>query len=101
MPALNAAIEAAHAGGLGKGFALVAQEVRALSEAARRTGKDISHKAGIINNAFVDIGLTNARLSESDNASASKSQADVREVLERFTQCTPLLAETRTGQDGR
>ena len=57
--ALNAAIEAAHAGERGKGFAVVAHEVRALSNAARDTGKRITQKITLINEALDKIGETN------------------------------------------
>ena len=86
MLALNAAIEAAHAGESGKGFAVVAQEVRALSEAARLTGKRISDKAGLINKALVDIGVTNERVASRDRAAVEESERQVHEVLERFKQ---------------
>ena len=84
MLALNAAIEAAHAGEKGRGFAVVAQEVRALSEAARKTGKLISDKAGLINQALVQIGITSESVASRDKAAAAESETQVHEVLARF-----------------
>jgi len=93
MLALNAAIEAAHAGAAGRGFAVVAQEVRALSEAARSTGKRISGTVGLINEALVEIGKKNERVSTRDQQAVSDSQEHIRTVLARFNQRTTRLAE--------
>jgi methyl-accepting chemotaxis protein len=93
MLALNAAIEAAHAGAAGRGFAVVAQEVRALSEAARATGKSITSKVGVISAALIEIGVSNARVSERDQQSVADSQEHIRTVLERFSDRTTRLAE--------
>ena len=93
MLALNAAIEAAHAGAAGKGFAVVAHEVRALSEAARSTGKRITNTVGLISTALTQIGAKNERVASRDQQSVSDSQQHIRTVLERFNQRTRGLAE--------
>jgi len=93
MLALNAAIEAAHAGAAGKGFAVVAHEVRALSEAARSTGKRITGTVGLISTALVEIGTKNERVSSRDQQAVTDSQEHIRTVLERFNQRTSRLAE--------
>ena len=92
MLALNAAIEAAHAGTVGKGFAVVAHEVRALSEAARSTGKRITGTVGLISAALVEIGTKNERVAERDQQAVAESQEHIRTVLERFGQRTSRLA---------
>jgi methyl-accepting chemotaxis protein len=92
MLALNAAIEAAHAGEVGKGFAVVAHEVRALSEAARTTGKRITGTVNLISTALVAIGAKNEKVSSRDQQAVADSQEHIRTVLERFNQRTTRLA---------
>jgi methyl-accepting chemotaxis protein len=53
--ALNAAIEAARAGEQGRGFAVVADEVRKLAE---RTGRSTGEIGGLINTIQAEIGQT-------------------------------------------
>jgi methyl-accepting chemotaxis protein len=93
MLALNAAIEAAHAGAAGKGFAVVAHEVRALSEAARSTGKRITTTVGLINSSLGEIGAKNERVSSRDQQAVTDSQEHIRTVLGRFKERTTELAE--------
>jgi methyl-accepting chemotaxis protein len=93
MLALNAAIEAAHAGAAGKGFAVVAHEVRALSEAARSTGKRITNTVGLISSALTEIGAKNERVASRDQQSVTDSQEHIRTVLGRFKERTTELAE--------
>ncbi|HVO48866.1 MAG TPA: methyl-accepting chemotaxis protein [Steroidobacteraceae bacterium] len=93
MLALNAAIEAAHAGESGKGFAVVAAEVRSLSNAARETGKHITRKVSVINDALVRIGTTNEQVASRDEAAVNAADEQIRGVLARFAASTRELSE--------
>jgi methyl-accepting chemotaxis protein len=91
MLSLNAAIEAAHAGESGKGFAVVATEVRSLSNAARDTGKQITKKVGLINEALARIGKTNEEVAARDEQAVQASDERIRSVLARFERSTAAL----------
>jgi methyl-accepting chemotaxis protein len=91
MLSLNAAIEAAHAGESGKGFAVVATEVRALSNAARDTGKQITKKVGLINEALARIGRTHEEVAARDDRAVQDSDERIRAVLARFERSTAAL----------
>ena len=92
--ALNAAIEAARAGEAGRGFAVVADEVRKLSTASGDTGKKIAEKAKLVSDAI----LASARLVETstsrDIESFKVSEASIQEVLGDFTRLLDVLAQS-------
>lgn len=78
--ALNAAIEAARAGEAGRGFAVVADEVRKLAEQSMEATKEIS---SIINNALKQTQITVQRSVEMEKSLKSQNEA-VNNTIEFF-----------------
>ena len=58
--ALNAAIEAARAGEHGRGFAVVADEVRQLADESARAAEDVTHTTNAIRDQVEDVTATMA-----------------------------------------
>lgn len=90
--ALNAAIEAARAGEQGRGFAVVADEVRKLAE---RTAKATDEIAGLISAIQGGIdGTVTSMKSANQQADASVALvADTETALHRIDECSRAVAE--------
>lgn len=95
--ALNAAIEAARAGEAGRGFAVVADEVRKLSNASGDTGKRIGSKVESITASIQATSAVAARLNEQDQQLISNSQSRVASVVDRFENAASGIQQASEG----
>lgn len=86
--ALNAAIEAARAGEAGRGFAVVADEVRKLSTMSGETGKHISGKMEEVNQKIDTAIQVSRRFAEHDAEMVASSEQIIETVLDRFRGAT-------------
>ncbi|MDC7240013.1 MAG: methyl-accepting chemotaxis protein [Spirochaetales bacterium] len=90
---MNAAIEAAHAGDAGKGFSVVAEEIRKLAEASAVNSKDISAKLASMTEGVqtaVDAGAIT-------NQSFEEINSRVRDVTLSFHQISSAASSMDDG----
>lgn len=94
--ALNAAIEAARAGEAGRGFAVVADEVRKLSSLSGETGMKIAETVEMASKAINDALAVSHQYARDDEALVRRSGEQIGEVVERFRgAATHLMESTR------
>jgi len=83
--ALNAAIEAARAGEAGRGFAVVADEVRKLSTLSSNTGQNMTEKVTVINDAIAKAFRVAEQSAANDGEVLGQSEESIRLVMRDFT----------------
>jgi methyl-accepting chemotaxis protein len=100
--ALNAAIEAARAGEQGRGFAVVADEVRALAERTSRATREIGEMIKSIQNetrCAVSSMEDGVREVEQGTNEAARSGQALEEILEKINEVTSQISQIATAAE--
>ncbi|WP_374489423.1 methyl-accepting chemotaxis protein [Zoogloea sp.] len=95
--ALNAAIEAARAGEAGRGFAVVADEVRKLSSSSGNTGEKIGTTVVEVTRAISSALELSRRYAREDEALMEASGQRIGQVVERLRVAAGGLVESSHG----
>ena len=100
--ALNAAIEAARAGEQGRGFAVVADEVRALAERTTRATREIGEMIKAIQNetkGAVSAMEQGVQQVEAGTGEAARSGAALRDILEQVNDVAMQVNQIATAAE--
>jgi methyl-accepting chemotaxis protein len=96
LVALNAAIEAAWAGESGRGFAVIADEVRKLSHLSGETGKQISVRIEGVTHAIYGAVEIAERYADQDARAMRESEQVIEGVLNVFRGAVEHLTDAAT-----
>ncbi|NIZ40259.1 methyl-accepting chemotaxis protein [Entomospira entomophila] len=93
---MNASIEAAHAGDIGKGFAIVAEEIRDLAETAAEQSRNIGQELRLVHETISSI--------EDASHDSEMAYADIFQAIENLSelvgQMNRAMNEQSQGSEG-
>jgi methyl-accepting chemotaxis protein len=93
---LNAAIEAARSGEMGRGFAIVAKEFRTLSARSGDTGRRMAEKVQLISQAITDTRAVVRESVQAEDSSMQTARDGIGHVLGEFRAITTALQNAST-----
>lgn len=91
--AMNASIEAAHAGDAGKGFSVVAEEIRGLAENSARNAKEIGQRLKDVIQAITEAAGQSDRMRDS----FGKIRAEIDAAISSFDEIKAATGELSEG----
>jgi methyl-accepting chemotaxis protein len=92
--ALNAAIEAARAGEAGRGFAVVADEVRTLSTRSGETGARITERIGQVNSTLFNTLEKTKKFTEQDAILIADAEKTIEMVVQQYSNSGTQIIES-------
>jgi len=92
--ALNAAIEAARAGEAGRGFAVVADEVRTLSTRSGETGARITERIGQVNSTLFNTLEKTKKFTDQDAILIADAEKTIEMVVQQYSNSGTQIIES-------